>query len=313
MDSLIYSLNVTTPIFLTMIIGYILGRIGMLNESFTGAANKFIFKIALPALLYIDLASTNIRENFDAKYVVFCAIITTVMFFALWICARIFIKDKSGIGAFVQASYRSSAAILAVAFIQNIYGNSGMAPIMIIGCVPLYNIYAVLVLTIEGQGKDVSKNIKNAVINILKNPIIIAIAAGVAASVLNFKFPPVIDKTLHNFATTATPLALIAIGAGFEGRKALSKLKLTAVATAIKLLVIPGVFVPLAIKMGFRDDALMTMIIMLASPTTTTSYIMAKNMNNDAPFTASVIVSTTFFSALTITFWVFVARCIGVI
>ena len=313
MDSLIYSLNVTTPIFLTMIIGYILGKKGILTESFNSAANKYIFKIALPALLFVDMASTSIRDNFDGRYVLFCAVMTTVMFFSIWIGARIFIKDKSVIGSFVQASYRSSAAILAVAFIRNIYGNAGMAPLMIIGCVPLFNIYAVAVLTVEGQNQEFSKNIKQALINIIKNPIIIAIVAGVAVSALDIKFGAVIDKTLNNLAVTATPIALLVTGAGFEGRKALSKIGLTVWATLIKLVIIPAVFIPAAVYMGFRNDALMTLIIMLASPTATISYIMAKNMNNDAPFAASVIVLTTFLSALTITFWVFIARYFGVV
>ena len=313
MDSLIYSLNVTTPIFLTMIIGYILGKKGILTESFNSAANKYIFKIALPALLFVDMASTSIRDNFDVRYVLFCAVMTTVMFFSIWIGARIFIKEKSVIGSFVQASYRSSAAILAVAFIRNIYGNAGMAPLMIIGCVPLFNIYAVAVLTVEGQNQEFSKNIKQALINIIKNPIIIAIVAGVAVSALDIKFGAVIDKTLNNLAVTATPIALLVTGAGFEGRKALSKIGLTVWATLIKLVIIPAVFIPAAVYMGFRNDALMTLIIMLASPTATISYIMAKNMNNDAPFAASVIVLTTFLSALTITFWVFIARYFGVV
>ncbi|MEI3280693.1 MAG: hypothetical protein V8R46_08210 [Eubacterium ramulus] len=60
-------------------------------------------------------------------------------------------KDKSMVGAFTQASFRSSAAVMGLAFIQNIYGQSTMGSLMIIGAVPLYNIYSVLVLTFEGD------------------------------------------------------------------------------------------------------------------------------------------------------------------
>lgn len=315
MDSLIYSLNATMPVFLTIFIGYVLKRTGMLNDAFTSTANKFNFKVTLPVLLFLDLASTNIRENFDLKYVMFCAVVTTIMFFAIWFLARVFIKDRSITGAFVQASYRSSAAILGVAFIQNIYGTSGMAPIMIIGCVPLFNIYAVLVLTFEanGGGGRGAENIKKALINIIKNPIIISIALGVFASVVNIAFPPVINKTLNNFAVMATPLALVTIGAGFKGRKALSKIKLTLAAAMIKLVILPGIFMFAAIWAGFRDQALVALIIMLGSPSTPTCYIMANNMNNDGDFTASVIVATTLLSSVTLTFWIFIARYMGVI
>lgn len=311
MDSLIYSLNATMPVFITIFIGYLLMRIGMLNNGFVNTANKFNFKVTLPVMLFVDLASTDIRNNFDLKYVLFCGLVTTVMFFAIWIAAKLIIKDKSIIGAFVQASYRSSAAVLGVAFIQNIYGTSGMAPIMIIGCVPLFNIFAVLVLTIEGG--DNSGAIKRSIVNIAKNPIIISIALGVIASLLNVHFPAVINKTLNNFAVMASPLALVAIGAGFEGKKALRKIKPTIAASVIKLVVLPAVFMPLAILLGFRDQALIALIIMLGSPTTPTCYIMAKNMNNDDVLSSSVVVATTLLSSVTLTFWIFIARYLGVI
>lgn len=197
MDSLIYSLNATLPVFLTILIGYGLRQIKMLNDSFVSVANKFNFKVTLPVMLFLDLASTNIRENFNLKYVLFCACVTTIMFFTIWGLSKIFIKDKSIVGAFVQASYRSSAAVLGIAFIQNIYGDVGMAPIMIIGCVPLYNIYAVLVLTIEGENNGSGiEAIKKSAINIVKNPIIISIFLGIAASLVNLHFGLIIEKTL---------------------------------------------------------------------------------------------------------------------
>jgi hypothetical protein len=302
------------PVFFTIFIGYILKRIKMTNESFVTVANKFNFKVTLPAMLFLDLASTDIRNNFDVRYVLFCAAVTTVMFFGIWIGARLFIKDKSIIGSFVQSSYRSSAAVLGVAFIQNIYGTSGMAPIMIIGCVPLYNIYAVIVLTLEGKGNESGmKAVKKSVINIAKNPIILGILAGVLASLINLQLPQMINKTINNFAVMASPLALVAIGAGFEGRKAIAKIKPTMVSAFIKTVVLPGVFLPIAAYVGFRDQELVALIIMLGSPTTPSSYIMAKNMNNDGVLSSSVIVTTTLLSSLTLTFWIFIARAYGLI
>ena len=315
MDSLIYSLNSTMPIFLTMLIGYVLRRLGMLNEEFVNVSNKFNFKVTLPVLLFVDLAATDIRNNFDLRYVLFCAAITTVMFAAIWICAKIFIKDKSITGAFVQASYRSSVAVLGIAFIKNITGNAGMAPVMIIGCVPLYNIFAVTVLTFEAQDScgSLSEHIKKSLKNIATNPIIIGILAGIAASLINIKFPRIIDRTLNNLAVMSTPLALIAIGAAFEGRKAVAKIKPTIAASLIKLVILPAVFLPIAVLLGFSSDELLALIIMLGSPTTASSYIMAKNMNNDGVLTSSVIVTTTLFSSVTLTLCIFIMRSLGYI
>lgn len=313
MDSLIYSLNATVPVFLTIFIGYVLKRTGMLNDAFVSVSNKFNFKITLPSLLFLDLAATDIYNNFDIKYVLFCAFTTVIIFFSIWGGARLFIKDKSIIGEFVQASYRSSAAILGVAFILNIYGTSGMAPIMIIGCVPLFNIFAVIVLTVEGNTENGANAIKQSFISIIKNPIIISIIIGVIASLLKLKLPTILDKTIHNFSVMASPLALVAIGAGFEGKKAISKIKPTIVASFIKTMIIPAIFLPVAVKLGFRDQQLVALIIMLSSPATPSGYIMAKNMNHDGILSSSVLVMTTLLASFTITLWIFLARFGGYI
>ena len=312
MGNLSYSLNATLPIFFVIVIGYILKQVGMLNDNFINVANKFNFKITLPILLFTDIGATNIIENFDGKYILFCAIVTSICFWTIWFISKKVMKDPSMVGAFVQASFRGSAAILGIAFIKNIYGDSGMAPLMIIGAVPLYNIYSVIVLTFEGEkNENAGDNIKKAFINIVNNPIIIGILLGMIASLLNIKFPIIVSKTLQNFAVIASPLALVTIGAGFEGKKALSKIKPTLVASVIKLIVQAALFLPLAAFLGFRDQKLMALVIMLGSPTTVSCYVMAKNMNNDDVLTSSIIVVTTLLSAFTLTLLIFILKSLG--
>ena len=116
MDSLIFSLNSTIPIFLVMILGYILMRVGFFNESFTRIADKYVFKIALPVLLFQQISTADIHSDFDIKFVLFCMISTTIMFGLVWLIGRIFLKDKDMVGAFAQGSARGSAAILGIAF-----------------------------------------------------------------------------------------------------------------------------------------------------------------------------------------------------
>lgn len=316
MDSLIFSLNATIPVFLIMVAGYVLHRRGMLTEGFVNSADKFNFNVALPVMLFTDLISTNIREEFDIKFALFCAAITTVMFFCIWIGAKIFVKDKSMTGAFVQASYRSSVAVLGIAFITNIYGNAGMMPMIIIGSVPLYNIFAVVVLSFESpksKNSSLKAHIKTSLVNIIKNPIIISIFLGVLCAFINLKLPQIINKTLTSIGSLASPLTLIAIGAGFEGAKAIKKIKPTLAASIIKLVVLPAVFIPIAIRLGWTDRALVALIIMLGSPTTPSCYIMTKNMHGDHVLTSSIVVTTTLLSSITLTFWIFICRFLGYI
>lgn len=311
MNNFIFSINATLPIFLVIVLGYILKICGKVNDNFCSVSNDINYKLTLPALLFIDISSTNIKESFDTKYVLYCAIVTTICFIVIWALAKIFVKDKTEIGAFVQGSFRGSAAVLGVAFIQNMYGSASMAPLMIIGAVPIYNICSVIVLTFEGSNND-GKNIKKAFINICKNPIILSIIAGIVVSLLEIDFPVIIDKTLESVARLATPLALLVIGAGFEGRKAISKIRITLAGCIIKLVVQPAIFLPAAIWLGFEGEKLISILIMLGAPTTASCFIMAKAMKNDTVLTSSIVVMSTLLSAVTLTLWIFLLKSVGV-
>ena len=316
MENFIYSINVTMPIFLVMVIGYILKQIGMLNDNFVTVANKFNFKVTLPFMLFKDIAGVDIKAVFDIKYVLFCAIVSTICFWVVWGTAKLLVRDKTIRGAFVQSSFRGSAAVMGLAFIQNIYGSSAMGPLMIVSAVPLYNIFSVIVLTFEANdstGIDKKAKIRQAGINICKNPIILSILAGLIVGLLGIQFPTLVNKTVSNVAQMATPLALITIGAGFEGRKALAKIAPTMAASMIKLVLQPLVFLPVAAWMGFSGEKMIAILIMLASPTTPSCYIMAKSMNKDEVLTASVIVTTTLMAAFTLTGWIFLLKTLGYI
>lgn len=316
MDSFIYSLNATVPVFAVMIAGYIFKHTGMITDGFVEVANKFVYKVCLPCMLFLDLWESDVLHNFNRRYLLFCFVATLLSIVVIWALAKLLIKDKREVGAFVQASYRSSAAILGIAFIYNIYGNAGMGPLMIIGSVPLYNIFAVTVLTFESQDEETKANtsrIRTAFINILKNPIIISIVLGMLASLLSIDFPPMVEKSVGYLGGMGSALALIAIGAGFEGRKALAKIKLSFIATFIKLIGLAAIFLPIAVWLGFRNEELLALVIMLGSPTTPTAYIMAKNLHGDEVLSSSVIVMATFLSAFSLTMWIFILRQLGYI
>ena len=118
---------------------------------------------------------------------------------------------------------------------------------------------------------------------------------------------------MTSVAQTATPVALLVVGAGFEGKKAIAKIGPSIAATVIKLVVLPFVFLPVAVKLGFRNEALVAIIVMLGSPTTVTCYIMAKNMDNDEVLSSSVIVLATLFSSITLTGLVFLMKHLALI
>lgn len=313
MSNLIYSINATLPIFLLIILGKVLKTTKIINDEFTKTADRYVFRIALPALLFSDLTENNVGSAFDGKYVLFCFSVTIFSIAVLWGLTEKFMKNEEQKGAFIQGSYRSSAAILGLAFINNMYDSVGMAPLMIIGCVPLYNIFAVIILTLKGDNGGKKPNMKETFINVMKNPILLSILIALPFALLNLHFPSFVNKSIGSVANTATPLALISIGASFEGKKALKKMKPTLLASFIKLILLAGLFLPLAVFFGYRNQELMALLVMLGSPTTVSSYIMAKNTGNDGILTSSIIVLTTLLSSLTLTLWIFVLKSFGVL
>ena len=313
MSNLIYSINATLPIFLLIILGKVLKTTKIINDEFTKTADRYVFRIALPALLFSDLTENNVGSAFDGKYVLFCFSVTIFSIAVLWGLTEKFMKNEEQKGAFIQGSYRSSAAILGLTFINNMYDSVGMAPLMIIGCVPLYNIFAVIILTLKGDNGGKKPNMKETFINVMKNPILLSILIALPFALLNLHFPSFVNKAIGSVANTATPLALISIGASFEGKKALKKMKPTLLASFIKLILLVGLFLPLAVFFGYRNQELMALLVMLGSPTTVSSYIMAKNTGNDGILTSSIIVLTTLLSSLTLTLWIFVLKSFGVL
>lgn len=313
MSNLIYSINATLPIFLLIILGKVLKTTKIINDEFTKTADRYVFRIALPALLFSDLTENNVGSSFDGKYVLFCFSVTIFSIAVLWGLTEKFMKNEEQKGAFIQGSYRSSAAILGLAFINNMYDSVGMAPLMIIGCVPLYNIFAVIILTLKGDNGGKKPNMKETFINVMKNPILLSILIALLFALLNLHFPSFVNKAIGSVANTATPLALISIGASFEGKKALKKMKPTLLASFIKLILLAGLFLPLAVFFGYRNQELMALLVMLGSPTTVSSYIMAKNTGNDGILTSSIIVLTTLLSSLTLTLWIFILKSFGVL
>lgn len=315
MENFIFSLNSTMPVFLVILLGYILKVKKFLSVEFADMANKLCFNIALPVMLYQDISKTNVREDMNIRFFLYCLIVTIIMFILVWIIAKLFVKDKSMVGAFAQAGARGSAAILGVAFVENICGDIGMTALMIVASVPFFNMLSVVILVCEGPGvgNEGINKIKNSFINIARNPIIIAILLGLIASLVGFKLPVILDRGFDYVGRTATPIALLAIGAGFDIKEAITRLKPAIAASFIKLVGLPLLFLPIAIRLGFKDAEMVAILVMLAAPTTVSSYVMAKSMDNDHVLASNVIVLTTLISSITLTAWVFVLRTIGVI
>lgn len=314
MENLIFSLNATIPIFLMMLLGMLFRKLGWMDEVFAAKMNKFVFLVPLPVLLFEQLATVDFSEVWDIKFILFCFVVTAISITISTLISLLW-KDRSVKGEFIQATYRSSAALLGIAFIQNIYGTAGMAPLMIIGSVPLYNIMAVVVLSVFKPGNNSFDKalVKKTLKGIATNPIIIGIVAGFVWSALKLPMPSILHKTVSSIGATATPMGLMSMGATFEMKKATSKMKPTLVAVFMKLVGFCAIFLPMATLLGFRNEELIAILVMLGSATTVSCFVMARNMGHEGTLSSGVIMMTTLLSAFTLTMWLDVLRSFGLV
>ena len=314
MENLVFSLNATIPIFLMMLLGMLFRKLGWMDEVFAAKMNKFVFLVPLPVLLFEQLATVDFSEVWDIKFILFCFVVTAISITISTLISMLW-KDRSIKGEFIQATYRSSAALLGIAFIQNIYGTAGMAPLMIIGSVPLYNIMAVVVLSFFKPGNNSFDKalVKKTLKGIVTNPIIIGIMAGFVWSALKLPMPLILHKTVSSIGATATPMGLMSMGATFEMKKATSKMKPTLVAVFMKLVGFCAIFLPVAAMLGFRNEQLIAILVMLGSATTVSCFVMARNMGHEGTLSSGVIMMTTLLSAFTLTMWLDVLRSFGLV
>ena len=312
LNNLIFCLNATVPIFFLILLGMFLRKIQLMDDAFTARLNTLVFRVCLPALLFHDMYRTDYRTNWNTAYVVYCALATLA---SILICTGVsyLLKDRSVQGEFIQTSYRSSATILGIAVVQNLYHNVGMAPLMVIGAVPIYNIAAVIILEMyrPDRGKLDAMLLRKTLHGILTNPIILSILLGFAWSLLRLPLPTIGDTTVDYVGRCATPLGIIAMGASFQWEKARQSAGPALVSTFIKLFGLCALFLPLGVYLGLRNDLLVAALVMCGSSTTISCFVMAKGMGHKGDLTISTVMLTTLLSAFSLTFWLFILKSHG--
>lgn len=314
MDNFIFSVNTALPVLLMILIGLFLKRVGMLDDSMVSALDRFSFKVAMPLLLFHDISSMDFYSEFQLSFVLYCFLISVVSFLVMWVISLRIFPDRRVAGSFAQGSVRGSVAILGVMIVTNIYGSAGIAALMIAASVPVYNIMSVLILTFCGSGGSQQAHpVKAALHGIVTNPLILGIAAGLPFALLRIHLPTGLISAAKSLGATATPLALVVIGASFNMADATARLKPALAATAVKLLILPALGLPIAILLGFRDAALTSIILMLGSAAAPASYIMAKNMGCDAPLSANIVMLTDILFSVSLTFWLFLLKSLALI
>lgn len=316
LQDFIFSVNSVFPIFIVIGLGYFMRVKGFNDEKTIKKMNGIVFNFAVPLLLFRDIYNSDFSVSVDLKLICYAVLTTLLCFGVLWFFADKLIKDKKAVGAFVQGCYRGNYAIIGMSLVSSIIGSnmSGKSALITTFVIPLYNVLAVIVLTCTAENLEGGGQIKKAILNICKNPLILGILAGVPFSLLNIKLPRAIISSINYMAQLATPLALIAIGGSINLKALKESFKLSMTATIIKLVIIPSLFLTLAYLIGLKSgEQMIILYVLYASPTAVNSYIMAANMGSDEKLASNIILMTTIFSVFTFTIGVYIFKCIGIL
>ena len=318
LDNLVYSINSILPIFLLVVLGALLKKWGKITESFTEIADWIVFKIALPVMLFLEVASCSISDDFDGKLVLFLVISVTTVFTLVSVIVALLMKDNSKRGAFIQGMCRSNFAILGVPLAENMFGEAGGKTIAIVMpfIILMFNSYSVIILSMF-SGSEKHKLDKKSVLGIIKNvvtnPLIIAVVLAIPFMLFDITIFTAADKTLGYLSALATPLALLSLGANFKTESLRGRVSYAALAALGKTVIVPAVAVTVAALCGLRGPALGVVLICFGSPTAVTSYIMAKKMDNDHDLAAQILLLSTLVCVVTIFAGIFILKTLALI
>lgn len=318
LESFLYSLNIIAPIFIIVLIGVLMKHKGFINDSFVLVCDKLVFKLCLPALLFIDIATADPGDVLDFKLIVFCVAMVTASFILPCLIVPIFIKDNAKRGAFIQGVYRSNAAILGITLATNMFGEIGAATISMVlpFVVVLFNVFAVVILSIYAPA-DVKLSpgalAKRILKTVITNPLIISITLALLWRLSGFELPVLVSRSLDYLADMSMPLALISLGANFSLGSLKSRLGLALISSACKTIVVPGAAVLVGIAFGFSGVGLGVIFILFGGPAAVSSYIMAKEMKSDYELASQILLISTLMSLFTLFAGIFILKETGLI
>lgn len=297
MEQILFSINAVLPIFLIILLGYILKHFGLIHEAFVKQATKIVFKVSLPCMVFQSVSGVRIDELFSTDMIAlatFSIIASLIIFLLATLLSMKLLKEPLSRGSFIQGIFRSNFVIIGYPLILNLFGDSGLAKAALLTAfiMPLFNILAVIALTIFVPKKD-NHIIKGTLLQIIKNPLIIAIFLALIFAGFEWQLPIFLNQTLNYSGQLALPLSLMCIGAFFSWERVKPSFSSALVVTGLKMVIHPILLVIIAYYLGFSGEYLGIIFILFASPTAVSSFAMAEGMENDSQLAAAIIIMTT--------------------
>lgn len=292
--------------------GFLSRKLGLLNDGLVKGVNQLIFKLFLPINLFMSVLGTPADTKIEGKEFLFVFFGLIVLFLLFMVLVPRIEKDRAKVGVMIQGMGRANYAFFGIPLVKMLFPeqDTSLAALLVTVTVPVYNVMSVIALSAFNGGQV---NMKKILLNIIKNPLIIASLLGYACWMLKLELPPFLNTTLSDMAKVATPLALFTLGGAITLQSAFRHKKQLLISVAGKLIFSPIVFLSLAVLLGIRNVGLACVLISFGAPTAVSSYPMAQQMGGDGELAAEIVAMTSVCSILTTFLFVFLLKTMAFI
>lgn len=306
------SFEAILPVFILMLLGYILRLLKVTDKKGFDAANKLVFKVFLPTLVFYNIYEAESVKIFDVKLICFTVVGVVAVFVAGYFAVMGLSKENSKRGVMLQSFFRSNFAILGIPLVNYICGDSvsGLTSLMVAVIVPLFNIFAVVALERFRDGNE-KLNVPRLIKGVATNPLIVGCFIGIIFLLLGIKLPAILEKSVKDISSIATPLAIIVLGSNFVFSSVKGYVRELAICVSTRLVIVPLIMLPIAVWFGFSGEALACLLITFASPVAVSSFAMSQQMGGDENLSAQIVVITSVLCLVTLFVWIFVLSYLG--
>jgi len=293
------------PIFTIIIIGWMMRKRGFITSEFLEPANRLVYYLALPALIFNSIAKTKFQEQFDGLALGITLFAAATIYLIAYALARVWKMPPTRIGVFVLSSGHGNQGYIGLPIALYYLGEPGLAKAGII-CgflMILQNLLSVITLQLHDSSAGKLPGLKTLFGKLLGNPVIIGAMSGIVVSGFDIPAPKVILRCFDILGGLAPPTALLLIGASLSLQLIRTYKHPTLVAVFLKLILLPGIGLALFNVVHLSATDYLPAMILLCSPTATVTYVMAREMHGDADFTVATISASTLFSSITFIIW----------
>ncbi|MBV0932564.1 AEC family transporter [Marinobacterium weihaiense] len=313
LQTLGYTADIVAPIFFILFLGYLLRRLKLIDDAFVATGSKLVFVITLPTLVFMSISRMDFHAVFNPHQLGYVLVAILLSFGLIWWLAARFIQAPEDLGVFIQGAFRSNYGIIGLAVSFNLFGEAGLAQasLLLALVIPLFNSLSIICLSVPMRRSDMK--LSRTLVEILKNPLILAVLFALPVSWFGVKLPDVVAKTGTYFANLTLPLALLTIGASLNLKSLHDTSAQAFWATALKLVILPLVLTFGAWLYGFDGEALAILMVLFGCPTAAASFVMARAMGGNHQLAANIVLTTTLGSVLTLSAGIYLLRLIGMI